>query len=333
MRMRTPSFWYDTQSPGAAAKATALSSLSALYGIGHTLHQRLTPSRKANVPVICVGNAVAGGSGKTPVALALMEMIRGSNPALNPCFLTRGYGGTWRGPAFVDPAKHSAADTGDESLLLAAKAHTVVAHDRYEGAMFAKDQGCDLVIMDDGLQNPGIVKNFSLLVVDGATGFGNGMLLPAGPLRTPVWKAMAKADAVLVLGHDAKGIASRVPAGTPCLKARLVAEKPLNPAPAYLAFCGIGQPENFRASLAEAGLNIVGLTAFADHYPYSSADLQALEQHAASLSARLITTAKDAVRLPDSFIKNGSVDILSRRFEWDSSSEEVLRVCLKPLMS
>lgn len=332
MRLRTPSFWYDTTSHAAKAKANALSSLCALYAAGHVVRQKMTPPRKAHLPVICVGNAVAGGSGKTPVALALMDLVREINPATNPCFLTRGYGGTLRGPALVDPARHIFTDTGDEPLLLAAKARTIVSRDRYEGAMFAKDQGCDLVIMDDGLQNPGLVKDFSILVVDGASGFGNEMLLPAGPLRVPVRDAMRKADAVLILGSDAHHIAGRVPADKPCLRAALHVEKPSRPATSYYGFCGIGQPGKFRASLAEAGLDVRGFKAYPDHYEYTSADLFALAQEANTLSARLITTAKDAVRLPEAFIRDNSVDILSRRFEWENSSEQVLRRLLQPLM-
>lgn len=330
-RLNTPSFWYDTESPTARAKASALAAFSGLYAIGHGLHRLLSPAPQAvaGVRVVCIGNLVAGGGGKTPAAIAVMEIIQSHKIAGNPCFLTRGYGGAAKGPLLVDPATHTARDVGDEALLLAAHAPVIVAHNRLAGARHAAALGHDWIVMDDGLQNPTLRKDLSILVIDGPRGFGNGLLLPAGPLRMPVGTGLALADMVLMIGKDRRDMIPTLPAGKPVLRAHTEPRVPDNPRPRYLAFCGIAQPEKFSESLRTAGLNIADFEAFPDHYPFSAADIQDLRRRAAALDARLITTTKDAARLRGcGFIDAGEFDILHLTFRWDDGSDAVIRNAL-----
>jgi tetraacyldisaccharide 4'-kinase len=322
MRVRTPEFWYDTQSTEAKAKAATLSSLSTLYAIGHILHQKLARPQSAGIPVICIGNLTAGGSGKTPAALAIMPLVQPQFK--NPCFLSRGYGGTLTGPVCVDPALHSAADVGDEALLLAVAAPTIISADRLAGARFAKDRGHDIVVMDDGLQNPKLKKDISIVVIDGAMGFGNGLLLPAGPLRTPISKGMALADIVLLIGNDTSNALAYAPKGKSILNATAVPLPPKDPAPLYYAFCGIAHPDKFRHSLEEAGLKIAGFQSFPDHYPYAQNDLNNLSNKAKALNSRLITTSKDAVRIHPDLLNGDFFDILGVSLQFSKDSQNAL---------
>ncbi len=320
--MRTPEFWYDR--PDGAWPAL-LGPAAALYAAAGILRQALTWERPAPVPVVCVGNLVVGGAGKTPVALAVAGLARAAGAA--PVFLTRGYGGRGRGPVRVDPAAHTAADVGDEPLLLAAAAPTWVAPDRVAGANAAGGDGT-LIIMDDGFQNPTLKKDLSFVVIDGATGLGNGRVMPAGPLREPVGHGLMRADAVILLGKDTSGTAARLHTTLPVLHARLAAVAGATLAGRRVfAFAGIGRPAKFFATLAEAGAEVVGERSFADHHPYTAADLVALEEVAAEADATLITTAKDAVRLPPDA---GDVAVLIVRLEWDDEAA-VMRL-LEPLL-
>lgn len=329
MTRKTPSFWYDTQSPKARHIATALSSLSAVYALGHLAHQKFTRMHKAEIPVICIGNLTAGGSGKTPTALAVMDLVKESGLAKHPCFLSRGYGGNSSGPVSVEITKHTANDVGDEPLLLAAKAPTIIAADRVAGARFAHAMGHDLIIMDDGLQNPSLHKDLSIAVIDGATGFGNGLLLPAGPLRTPVWRGLRLADAVLLIGADHHNVLSQIPDAVPVLKATITAQAPAHAAGRYFAFCGIAHPDKFHRSLEESGLSVVGMEAYPDHHPYTADDISGLKEKAAAQDARLITTAKDAARLP----ADGSFDVLPVTLHWDGDSPAQLGKMIQAVMS
>ncbi|MGZ9096948.1 MAG: tetraacyldisaccharide 4'-kinase [Micavibrio sp.] len=329
MIRKTPSFWYDTNAASSRHIATALSSLSAVYALGHLAHQKLTRAHKADIPVICIGNLTAGGSGKTPTALAVMDLVKNAALAKNPCFLSRGYGGILSGPVTVDKATHTARDVGDEPLLLAAKAPTIIAADRVAGARFAHAMGHDLIIMDDGLQNPALHKNLSLVVIDGATGFGNGLLLPAGPLRTPVWRGLKQADAVLLIGADHHNVLAQIPEGKPVLRATVEATLPAHPAGSYFAFCGIAHPDKFRRSLESSGLNIAGLDSYPDHHPYTAEDIDNLKKKAAAQNARLITTAKDAARLPS----DGTFDILPIALHWDKDSSHQMSQLIQTAMS
>jgi tetraacyldisaccharide 4'-kinase len=286
--MRAPDFW-DGDDLLSRALVAALTPLGALYGATVRWKSNGAPWR-ASVPVICVGNLTAGGTGKTPVAIALAGMARAKGK--NPFFLTRGYGGRAAGPLVV--AGHSAAEVGDEPLLLAAAAPTVVSRDRPAGARLALERGADVVVMDDGHQNFTLAKDLSLVVVDGERGFGNGRILPAGPLREKVVQGLARADAVIVMGGGNIALAGFT---GPVLRARLEPEGEDWKGRRVVAFAGIGRPEKFFATLRGLGADIVHTMSFGDHHPYTQEDLDRLHSLAGREGARLVTTAKDLVRL------------------------------------
>lgn len=308
MRLKTPQFWYQD-----SVWAALLSPLSCVYLIGHKINQAQKPYR-AKLPVICVGNAVAGGSGKTPAVMALIDLIKQNDIAKNPVILTRGYGGKLKGPVLVDPAQHSYRDVGDEALLLARKAPTIICANRAQGAQFIESLDADLIIMDDGLQNPSLHKDVSLLVV-GANGFGNGKLLPAGPLREPLSDVIDRADAFITVENTSLF-------EKPTFTAQIEAPQKLESGP-YIAFAGLGHPEKFKTTLESLDVDITGWYAFPDHYPYSAQDLQKLMQEAKDKNAQLITTEKDHVRIPPAFQKDIGVLPVHMAFE-NSDSIAVL---------
>ena len=266
--MRRPAFWSATP---PTLSARLLSPLAWLYG-SVTARRMAGAGTRGPVAIICVGNFVAGGAGKTPTAIALARLLlrRGEMPA----FLSRGYGGRLAGPVAVDPARHAAADVGDEPLLLARAAPAFVAHDRVAGARLAASAGASVVIMDDGLQNPSLAKDLAIAVVDGASGIGNGLALPAGPLRAPLERQLGHVGAVVIIGAGAAGervAAEARRAGVPVHAARLVADAAAAAAirrRPVLAFAGIGRPEKFFATLEDAGAVVVERVAFPDHHRF-----------------------------------------------------------------
>lgn len=291
--MRAPEFWAKD---GVAAQA--LAPLGALYALAGRIRRAAATPVRLPVPVICVGNVTVGGTGKTPTALAVADLLRASGH--KPWFLTRGYGGREAGPLVVDPARQDATAVGDEALLLSAGFPTVVSQDRPAGGRLAVAQGADVIVMDDGFQNPSLSKTFSILVFDGGAGLGNGRVIPAGPLREPLAEAAAHADLALIVGVDATGLRTRLPAELPVLDATLIpnaddaaalAGKPI------LAFAGIGRPEKFFESLRDLGADLRGTVAFADHHPFTATELANLRAEALRLKADLATTAKDLSRL------------------------------------
>lgn len=277
--------------------ARLLDPLGRVYGLAGALRQRLVTPRRAGVPVICIGNLTAGGAGKTPTAIAVARhlLARGDQPH----FLTRGYGGRERGPLRVDPDIHDADAVGDEPLLLARSAVTWVSADRVAGAEAAATAGASHIVMDDGLQNPYLRKDLRLLVIDGAAGFGNHRLLPAGPLREPVDRALAHVDAVIVIGADHAGIDALLPATLPRLSADLVPDGDQRhfKGRRVLAFAGIGRPEKFYATLRDLGAEIVETRSFADHHRYQPSEIGHLLTRAGQFDAVCVTTEKDHVRL------------------------------------
>jgi tetraacyldisaccharide 4'-kinase len=292
--MRQPEFWHR---PGGVVP-TLLWPLGLAYGAAASLRERATTPWQAPVPVICVGNLTVGGAGKTPTALALAKTLQADD--LRVAFLTRGYGGTLRGPLAVDPARHDAGQVGDEPLLLAAQAPTWVARDRKDGARLAIADGADVVVMDDGLQNPSVKKDLSFVVVDGPYGFGNGCVMPAGPLREPLSRGLARADAFVLIGRDDHGLATTLARHAPVLRAALVpdaAARRLAGRKVH-AFAGIGRPQKFFATLKELGAICVSTAEFPDHHAYSSDDARRQIETAKGDGAIAVTTAKDLVRLP-----------------------------------
>lgn len=309
--MRAPDFW---SGDGGGLAPLLLSPLAALYGAA-TARRVAKPGLPLSVPVICCGNATAGGAGKTTVSLDIGQRL--SNRGVAAHFLTRGYGGTARGPLLVDPDRHDSKTVGDEALLLAGTRPTWVAADRAAGGRAAMAGGAQAIIMDDGLQNPGLVKDLSLLVVDGNYGFGNGRIIPAGPLREPVMAAASRARAAVLIGEDESNALAQLPPTLPVLRARLVAgpEAELLAGQPVFAFCGIANPRKFFNSLQEVGAVVAGRMPYADHYPFDAGDLRELLAEADRLRATPITTAKDFVRIPPAF--RSRVKVLTIRLKWD----------------
>ena len=293
--MRAPAFWWKT---APDALALLLSPIGAAYGAA-TARRMARPGMRVSAPVICVGNFVVGGAGKTPTAVALAQALQGLGE--EPFFLTRGYGAREpvTTPLRVDPGQHDSQRVGDEPLLLARAAPTIVSPDRIAGARLAIAEGASVLVMDDGLQNPRLHKDFSIAVVDGAAGIGNGLCAPAGPLRAPLAAQTPFIDAVLTIGEPRQGLA--LPGGLRTVSGRLAPDAASAAALAgerVFAFAGIGRPEKFFDTLRAAGAIVVGAQAFADHYPFSAADLALLTEQARAHNARLVTTEKDLVRLP-----------------------------------
>lgn len=298
--MRAPAFWQNPpQRPGLAA--LLLAPLGWAYALG-TARRVRKPGYVPRIPVICIGNLVAGGAGKTPTTLALIERLTARGRRVH--VVSRGYGGRMQGPVLVHEGTHAAADVGDEPLLLAAFAPVWVAKDRALGVQAAEAAGAEVVLLDDGFQSPAVRPSLALLVVDASKGFGNGRCIPAGPLREPVSAGMRRADLVLSIGDPeaqsrfdtewAKAIRQ------PRLRGVL---RPLQMGMDWhgervLAFAGIADPSRFFATLRTEGAEVVRGEALADHAPLSETLLRRLEAEAAGLGAQLVTTEKDAARLP-----------------------------------
>ena len=293
--MRAPEFWHARGGPMARLLALLLAPLGTGWDAAARVRRALTRPYRAPVPVICVGNLVAGGSGKTPVVLALAASIGASGVAVH--VVTRGYGGRLAGPVRVDPARHDAAAVGDEALLIAAVSPCWVARDRAAGVREAVAAGAEAILLDDGFQNPGVAKDLSLVVVDAEYGFGNNRVIPAGPLREPVAAGLARADAIVLIGDGAAPPGVRE-AGCPILHADLAPVRAERLAGARIvAFAGIGRPEKFFASLRRVGAELIAAHPFPDHHRFTDAQIGRLRREAERADARLVTTAKDWVRL------------------------------------
>ena len=321
--MKAPDHWRQ-----AGLVSTLLLPLSAVFRLGSWLRQRTATPYRAPVPVVCIGNLTAGGTGKTPVALSIAARL--IHRGLSVHFLSRGYGGRLTGPLRVNAAGHTAADVGDEPLLLSRQAPTWIARDRAAGAKAAAEAGADLIVMDDGLQNPHLFKDLSLIVVDGAYGFGNGRIMPAGPLREPVADGVGRADAVVLMGPDETAAMQQLDANIPLLHAALKAQPDAAlDGQAVVAFAGIGRPEKFFATLETLGCRIVERHAFADHHVYDAAEIDGLLSQAAAAKALPITTEKDWMRL--SATHREKVRALPVSVEWrDSAALDALLERIDP---
>jgi tetraacyldisaccharide 4'-kinase len=313
MRRSPPEFW----SHGGAWSAL-LAPAGWLFGAAGTVRRAVTRPWRAPVPVLCVGNLVVGGAGKTPVALDLAQRLaaRGAVPHI----LTRGYGGSLPGPIRVDPAQHSYREVGDEALLLARVAPTWICADRVQSARSAIAAGATVLVLDDGFQNPSLVQDLKFLVVDSVYGLGNGRLIPAGPLREPAASGFARADAIVLMG-DGPGDFARLAGGPPVLRACLTptAEAPALTGARVVAFAGIGRPEKFFATLGLFDAEVVGRHPFPDHQPYSQLMLEGILAEAERAAARVVTTEKDWVRVPAELRQR--IIPIPVRISWDTVSE------------
>ena len=307
--MRTPGFWRSNH-----LLSTLLLPASYLYAAGFTLERALTRPQRASVPVVSVGNITAGGAGKTPTAIALLPWLQAMGDTVH--FVTRGYGGSIRGPHRVQ-AEDEAHRVGDEALLLARHAPTWVAASRIAGIAAAQQAGATLVVADDALQHHALRRDLSVLVVDLLTGFGNGRLLPAGPLRQTLASAQRERTLTVAIGtEDPHGLLPRLEAFGPVYRADWdVADDPARlRAQPWLAFAGIAYPQKFYATLRHHGAELAATRDFPDHYPYRADELAALAREAQAQNARLITTEKDAVRLPAAWRAEVAVLPVTLRF-------------------
>ena len=294
--MRTPDHWQSNN-----LVSLLLRPLGWVYFFLGLLHRRIVRSVNIGVPVICIGNIVAGGAGKTPTAIYIGKLLSNS---FKVAFLTRGYGGSLTGPVKVDPEKHTFHEVGDEAILLSRIATTWVSKSRVHGARAAKIDGAEVVIMDDGYQNPQLEKTLSFLVVDGTYGLGNKQLIPSGPLRETLRHGISRADALVVIGQDLHNIQSQVPKDVsifPVTVTPIISEK-LKEASRVVGFAGIAQPSKFLRTLETLDLEVKGFFPFPDHHKFTKNEILDLTKKAFEMGAQLVTTTKDFVRLPPDMI-------------------------------
>jgi tetraacyldisaccharide 4'-kinase len=290
--MRAPEFWQEKDYTAKLA-VTALTPVGWAYGATVAWKAANAKPYRANAKVICVGNLTAGGSGKTPIAIAIARALIKRQKRI--FILTRGYGGKMRGPGIVDLAHDTFEETGDEALLLAGAAPVIVSRDRAAGARLADDERADAVVMDDGHQNFALAKDISIVVVDAESGFGNGRVLPAGPLRENVSAGLARADAVVLVGDGTPNLRGF---NGPVFRAKLVpVDAPGVAGQKVVAFAGIGRPQKFFATLRSLGAEIAEERAYEDHHAYTAAEFARLRARAKAHNASLVTTEKDFVRL------------------------------------
>jgi tetraacyldisaccharide 4'-kinase len=316
MRLQAPDFWYANPNETVAF---VLRPLGWLYAFIGKLRRAMTSPFRAPVPVICVGNLTAGGTGKTPLAIAIGQRLTARG--LKVAFLSRGYGADVPGAMIVDPAQDLAKDVGDEPLLLAQHAMTVVSPDRPAGARLAVSRGAQVIVMDDGFQNPSLGKDLSFVVVDAAKGFGNGCVIPAGPLRENIEDGLQRANAMIFMGQGS----ATVPDTKPLLKAELVpldGEAQRLSGKAFVAFAGIGLPQKFFDTAMACGAHVKATRSFPDHHAFSEDDLDLLRNLAKVNNARLLTTEKDWLRLPPAV--RPDVEVLKVQAQFDSTSATLL---------
>ncbi|MDV7338026.1 tetraacyldisaccharide 4'-kinase [Terasakiella sp. A23] len=323
--MKAPAFWNHGQK---SLLSSLLAPIAGIYG-SRTAKRALQPARfKADIPVICIGNLTMGGAGKTPSAITICETLKQAGK--NPVFLSRGYGGKLEGPVMVDA--QSATDVGDEPLLLRQYAPVCVSRNRVAGAKACMESGADVIIMDDGYQNPHLHKDISFLVIDGGFGHGNEKVFPAGPLRETLENGLQRCDAILFIGEDVTQTKDRLKDAAPhlpILDATITPKaRPDLSGKSCIAFAGIGRPEKFFATLRNMGITLAAQHSFGDHHPYSTQDITRLRKEAEQLNASLITTEKDLVRLPQELRRH--IDVI--KIKLDFGKADMLHGVLRDIL-
>ena len=318
--MKAPGFWANRpDAPGW--QATMLSPLSLVFKAGAWARGRLAQPARAGVPVVCIGNLTAGGAGKSPMVAALLQRL--SSQGVTAHVVSRGYGGRMAGPHRVDAEADDFRDVGDEPLMLASYGQVWVAKDRVAGARAAAEAGADLVLLDDGFQNPGLHKDASILMVDAGFGFGNGRLIPAGPLREPVQQGLIRADLTVLVGSEDE--CAQTLRDWPVLSSARHVTAQMTPLQTGLsltgakvvAFAGIARPGKFFQTLRQMGAEIVTAHSFGDHQAYEPKILNRLVREAHGQGAMLVTTEKDAVRLPNNIRREAlTVQVALEPSDW-----------------
>ena len=327
--MKPPAFWAGSAGPGGRLAQALLSPLSAIQAAA-TAQRVAKPGARVDAAVVCIGNLSVGGTGKTPVAATVMDRFAARDVPVHG--LSRGYGGRLKGPERVDPDLHGPDETGDEPLLLARHAPVWVSRDRVAGALHAVEAGAKAIVMDDGFQNPSLHKDVSILVIDGGAGWGNGHVFPAGPLREPVEAGLRRAGAVIVMMPGPEDMPDFETLGLadlekPVLRAWLEPAEPPPPGP-LVVFAGIGRPEKFFAAIARQGGEIAETVAFPDHHRFKPGELERLADLAASANGTLVTTEKDAVRLPADFREAVFVSRVNAQFADEGALDAILQAGL-----
>lgn len=330
MKLATPRWWYVRERPAMPVTRLVLTPIGWIAAALTARRIATTSAVDPGAPVICVGNLTVGGTGKTPIVRELLQRLARRGLAAHA--LSRGYGGALKGPVRVDPAVHTAREVGDEPLMLAADAPVWISRDRPQGAWAAVEAGADVIVMDDGHQNPTLKKTLSLVVVDGETRdnewpFGDGAVFPAGPMREPLAAGLARASAVILLMPadlaEPDPDLVRMLAGVPLLIARLAPAAAPPPGP-VLAFAGIGKPWKVERSLIAAGAELADFIRFGDHQPYDEATLATLADQAKAAGATLLTTEKDWARLPPAWRPRITAWPVKARFEDEAALEALL---------
>ncbi len=308
--MKTPKHWQNRN-----LLAWVLFPLGCLYAFATWVRIKFNQPRKVKFPVICIGNLTAGGSGKTPTAVSIARILK--QVGKNPFFVSRGYGGSLQG-VVVDLEQHSPQEVGDEPLLLARESSVIVNHKRYDAALQAVKNGADIIIMDDGFQNPALYKDKSLLVIDGNVGMGNLLPIPAGPMREFLHDGLKRAQAVILLGEDKTNILPKL-GNIPVFRGNVVEVKPITDNNVIVAFAGIGRPQKFYQSLEKCGLSPIKTIDFPDHHFYTRNELLNIINEADKLGADIYTTAKDMVKIPHDL--RDKFRVLEIEIKWKNEAE------------
>ena len=297
MMLKAPKFWYLKKD---SFLSNSLYPLSLIFRLGTKIRNIISSEKHSKLPVICVGNIVIGGAGKTPVALKIGNMLKESG--YNPHFVSKGYGGLEKNNTLVKDW-HSPNSVGDESLLLSEIAPTWIGIDRNRSFKLASDNGADCIVMDDGFQNPTLQKDFSIIVINGEQGFGNKRVIPSGPLRESINRGLSRTNLVITIGDISESVKDKIPKHIPIIEAnfKIKEDDLMLKGQKVTAFAGIAYPEKFFNSLKLLKANIVDEISYSDHHIYSENDLLYLAEIANKNNSILVSTKKDIVRIPKSF--------------------------------